>query len=127
MIMTTEKGGAPVKWETPELMQEAINAYYADCELKERPLTVTGLAYALDLTRKGLIDYANKNDEFGNTIKRAKLLVEKFNEERLYGTGQVTGTIFNLKNNFGWKDAQDVNVGGQDGNPVKTNLTVEFV
>jgi hypothetical protein len=123
--MTTEKGGPAVKWETPELMQEAINAYYADCELKEKPLTITGLACALDLTRKGLIDYSNKSDEFGNTIKKAKALVEKFNEEQLYRTGQVTGVIFNLKNNFGWKDAQDVNMGGQaEGVPL--NLKVNW-
>ena len=39
-------------------------------------------------------------------------------EEKLYGSA-VTGVIFNLKNNFGWKDAQDLNLAGQEnGSPI---------
>lgn len=96
--------GRPVKYETPEEMQVIIDQYFKDCkENKEHP-TVTGLALSLNMTRKGLIDYENKdNPEFGNTIKKAKAKVENYIEQRLY-ENNVTGCIFNLKNNFGWKD-----------------------
>ncbi len=57
-------------------------------------------------TRDLLIDYTDK-DEFSDTIKKAKARVEAFNEQRLFGNN-VTGVIFNLKNNFGWKDKTEV-------------------
>lgn len=101
----------PAKYKTPEDMQRVIDQYFADCEERERPLTITGLAAALGMTRKGLLYYEREGvkDEFVPTISKAKLRVEQFNEENLYRTGQVTGVIFNLKNNFGWQDQQDIN------------------
>lgn len=92
----------PVKFETPEQMQEAIDAYFDKCDRDGEVYTVTGLALALDLTRAGLINYSEK-DQFFNTIKRAKQKVEQFNERRLF-EGSPAGVIFNLKNNFGWVD-----------------------
>lgn len=106
-------GGRPVKYKTPEEMQVLIDAYFERCESTygtENPIypTVTGLAIALDLTRTGLLEYCDKSTEFSNTIKAGKARVEHFIEQRLY-SGQATGCIFNLKNNFGWKDSQDIN------------------
>jgi hypothetical protein len=46
--------------------------------------------------------------EFSNTIKKAKQIIEKYNAEQLYRKEQVTGIIFNLKNNFDWKDKSEV-------------------
>lgn len=104
----------PVKWENAENMQVAIDDYFnsieqhnASSENKKHP-TVTGLAIALDLTRTGLIEYCQKNDEFSNTIKKAKAKVEDYIEQRLYYPN-ATGCIFNLKNNFGWEDQSVVN------------------
>jgi hypothetical protein len=119
----------PVKYKTPEDMQGIIDQYFIDCELTydtEKPIypTVTGLALALDLTRQGLLEYCEKSDAFSDTIKKGKARVEHFIEQRLY-SGQATGCIFNLKNNFGWKDSQDVNHGGQKDNPVRTALPEE--
>ena len=110
--------GRPSKYKTAEDMQLAIDAYFAEIDLYNtknaplsRPYTVTGLAMAIDLTRQGLIDYLQRNDgEFIDTIKKAKSKVERFNEEQLYKNGQVTGVIFNLKNNFDWKDKTESDV-----------------
>lgn len=132
--------GAPVKYETAEEMQVLIDGYFTEIDAHNKdailkgfttlikPYTITGLALALDMSRKGLIEYSEKNETFGNTIRKAKGKVERFNEEQLYRNTQVTGIIFNLKNNFKWRDQQDLNHGGQDGdNPVQANLTVTFV
>ena len=124
--------GRPLKYKSPAEMQEAVDRYFLGCKLKgqcingethftdeqlelisnteyTRP-TVTGLALALDLTRQSLIDYEGR-EEFLDTIKKAKARVEEFVEQRLYDPN-ATGCIFNLKNNFGWKDKQELEHSG---------------
>ena len=90
---------------------------------KQQPYTITGLALALGTTRETLIDYENGNrdnkpddenfDEdvelFSDTIKKAKLRCEQFNEAQLFSTSPA-GTIFNLKNNYGWKDKTETDL-----------------
>lgn len=72
--------------------------------------TISGLAYALDTTRRTLLDYEDK-DEYSHTIKRAKQFIEAANEALLVNGGVVpSGVIFNLKNNWGWVDKSEVSV-----------------
>lgn len=109
-------GGRPLKFNSVEELEIAIEAYFqkmnnslyinADGIPVYEPLTITGLALALDTTRKTLMEYEEK-DVFSNTIKKAKTKVENFAEKRLFGSAP-TGAIFALKN-YGWKDTQDVN------------------
>jgi hypothetical protein len=101
-------------------MQEAVDAYFADCDANGEPYTVSGLAYHLGMTTQALRGYEEK-DDFLSTVKRAKQRVEMGLERRLYESSP-TGSIFNLKNNFGWKDAQDHNIGGQADNPLTLNF-----
>ena len=123
------KRGKPRKFKSPEEMQKAIDEYFdeititkTNSEGKEyqkyvRPPTVTGLAYALGTTRKTLLDYQNKyEEEYRNTITRAKTKIEMYSEEQLYrGQGKTNGIQFNLKNNFNWKDKQEVEHSGDMG------------
>lgn len=99
------KIGRPRKWNTPEELQTEIDAYFERCSEKAIPLTITGLALALDTTRETLMDYQN-DDEFSYTVKRAKLRIENAYENRLILNGRA-GDIFALKN-FGWKDKQEI-------------------
>lgn len=103
--MEQNKGGRPRKWNTPEELQEEIDKYFVRCSAEKIPLTITGLALALDTTRETLMDYQN-NDEFSYTVKRAKLMIENAYEQRLIVNGRA-GDIFALKN-FGWKDKQEI-------------------
>lgn len=77
------------------------------------PYTITGLALALDTSRETLLDYEDK-PIFSDTIKRAKVKIENFAERQLFTT-TPTGSIFNLKNNYGWRDKteQDIKHGGE--------------
>jgi len=90
---------------TPRALSAAIDAYFDSRTPSDRP-TVTGLGVALGLTRRQLVDYG-KDDDFAEIIVMAKARVEAFNENRLYD-GNVTGTIFNLKHNFGWEEKRPV-------------------
>ena len=100
--------GRPPMYSDPEEMQELIDAYFASCEEREKPLTMSGLAYALGMDRRTLLDYS-KRDAFLPTLKRARDRVNLYLEERLLsGQGQVAGPIFALKNNAGWVDKQEI-------------------
>jgi hypothetical protein len=102
--------GRPPKFENVAQMQILIDAYFAERETKELPLTVTGLALALDTTRDLLCDYENK-PEYSDTIKRAKAKVADYAEQMLYMGKGAAGPIFALKN-FGWSDKQEVEHSG---------------
>jgi DNA-binding XRE family transcriptional regulator len=111
--------GRPPKFESVESLQKQIDAYFADCVAKDEPYTITGLALALDTTRQTLINYEEK-DEYLDTIKKAKTMVEQYAEKRLF-TGTPTGAIFALKN-FGWKDKQETELTGKDGKDLNPSL-----
>lgn len=100
--------GRPLKYTSVEDMQRDIDKYFAECDEKGKPYTVSGLAYALGTNRQTIINYESK-EEFFDTVKRAKEKIELFNEEMLYSKDvSTTGVIFNLKNNYGWKDKQEI-------------------
>lgn len=82
--------------------------------------TVTGLAVFLNTSRQTLLEYQGevkgreKGEEFADTIKKAKDLIEHQWEQMLQGNN-VTGVIFNLKNNFDWKDKKEQEITNPDG------------
>lgn len=114
-------GGRPLKFKTPEELENAVNQYFAECEVKEKPKTMSGLALALGIDRRTLVNYSDK-DEYFPTIKNARQIVEQQNEEMLVsGKGSATGIIFNMKNNFGWVDKTE-----QENRVILKQALVEF-
>lgn len=122
-------GGKQLKFRTVKELQDKIDAYFESCfrtivnkETQEtervniRPLTVTGLALALETTRQTLLEYQgevegrdDKDPGYADSIKKAKQIIENFAEEKLMERGSNTiGVIFNMKNNWGWKDKTEV-------------------
>ena len=101
--MSKEKNpvGRPLKFTSPEELQERIDDYFENIPDDEKPI-ISGLAYHLDVCTDTLRNYESK-DGFFATIKKAKQRVEMSLEQSLNGNS-VTGSIFSLKNNFGWVD-----------------------
>lgn len=114
--------GRPLKFQNVDELQNKIDNYFASREVENKPVSITGLALALDTTRETLCDYQEK-DEYSDTIKRAKLRVENFYEEKLT-FGAPAGSIFALKN-FDWSDKtqQDTTIKGDKDNPITHNHT----
>jgi len=113
----------PLKYKSVEEIKKVIDEYFNWCNNRlvkiwddkkqvelmvcsPAPYTMSGLARRLGLSRQGLLDYSNR-DEFLDTIKEARERVHEDVETRLMER-QATGAIFNLKNNFGWKDETKV-------------------
>lgn len=118
-------GGRPRKISEKEELQNKINNYFEECEKNKEPYTITGLCMALDICRDTLCEYAKK-DEFSDTIKKAKLKVENYLEKHLITDSSTTGIIFNLKNNFGWSDKQQIEHSGNVNNPFSELSTEEL-
>ena len=96
------------KYKTQEQFQKVIDKYFSDCDKKDKPYTMSGLALALDIDRSTLVRYGEK-DLFASQVKKAKQKVEQQLEENaLLGKGNSTFTIFNLKNNYNWRDNVEV-------------------
>lgn len=119
--MAKGAGGRPLKFKTVQELQEKIDAYFDSCWIEKtddngntlniqvRPYTITGLANAIGIDRKTLLEYQER-DEFSNTVKEAKRKVAQYVEEYLFMGKNQTGAIFNLKNNFDWKDKTETDV-----------------
>ncbi len=101
-------GGRPLIYNSVEELEPLIEDYFKSVRYESEEGKVSyrpgmaGLAYALGIDRKTLTNYSHK-EEFFPAIKRARDRVEVALEANLYNNS-VTGTIFNLKNNFGWVD-----------------------
>lgn len=109
--------GRPKKYNKAEDMQVIIDQYFADCDTKGKPYTICGLANALDMDRVTLLEY-QKDDDYSNTIKRAKMKCQQYAEEYLFTGKNAAGVIFNLKNNYSWRDKNETELTGKDGSPL---------
>lgn len=96
-----------LKYKTEKELKEAINKYFNKCDEEGKHYTMTGLALSLGIDRTTLVRYGDR-DLFATLIKNAKAKVEEQLEESLYRLGNNSGVIFNLKNNYGWKDNVEV-------------------
>lgn len=97
-----------LKYKDEKELKKAIDNYFKKCDEQNKPYTMSGLALSLGIDRSTLIRYGDR-DLFATLIKEAKAKVETMLEENLYRLGNNSGIIFNLKNNYGWKDSVEVN------------------
>lgn len=98
--------GRPLKIQTLEELETKIDEYFNNCDAKQKPYTMSGLALALDIDRDTLMNYEDKVEYVG-TIARAKERCHEFAEGQLFGKA-ANGAAFSLKNNWGWEDRSKV-------------------
>ena len=105
---------------TADDIENKINDYFNYCNENSKPFTMRGLDLFLDCSRTTLYQYENELIKFHNmseedklrimnAVKKAKRMVETYQEEQWFIGKSPVGTIFSLKNNFNWKDAQEIN------------------
>lgn len=92
------------KYEDADFLKKKMDSYFVKSNY---PWTISGLCLHLDITRETLCNY-EKDENYFDAIKKAKLKIENYAEKLLFSSVTFTpGIVFNLKNNFGWKDKQD--------------------
>lgn len=134
--------GRPLKFRSAKALQMKIDEYFDSCDNNTapvmtktgaivdmpspKPYTITGLALALDTSRQTLLNYAER-EEYFDTIRKAKLRIENYVEESLWTPKITSGVIFNLKNNFGWVDKQNVEHSGETTQNVNNNMDLSHL
>lgn len=109
----------PVKFKTPEEMQELIDNYFETCDNRKKeivtkqgevitvkmpaPYHITGLCLHLDITNETLNQYQLK-DRFSEPITRAKKKCEAYAVDQLFEGNKGNKADFVLTNNFNWKN-----------------------
>ena len=109
--MAAEKGNDyALKYKDEKELEKGIEEYFEDCDKREKPYTISGLAYSLGIDRRTLLNYS-KNEKFFPFVKKAKDRVQKQIEENATdGTWNSTFAIFSLKANYKWDDGNKVQV-----------------
>lgn len=87
--------------------EQAVDANDQPVFRQVEPYMITGLALELNLDRRTLINYS-RDSKFFPAIKKAKTIIEDYTSRELFRSSNVTGIIFNLKNNWGWKDKKEI-------------------
>lgn len=115
-------GGRPPAFKDVKTLQEAIDKYFLDCDSHTKqmpiwtgkttevvevrdpyPYTMGGLAYALGINRRTLMNYTKK-EKFFPTVMEARRRVIADQERLLLKGGNAYGAAFALKNNDQWED-----------------------
>lgn len=123
MVGGQEGNTNALKYDNEEVLKELIDKYFQECDEKKLPYTMSGLAYALKIDRKTLINYG-KRESFSTLISEAKDRIQKQLEENaLTGKYNAQFTMFNLKNNYGWQDKQEVEAKVDSSVDIKIELS----
>lgn len=105
--------GRAFLYDDPLVLKERIEDYFVVMKEENRPPTMSGLAVHLNISRSTLINYEKhypSNKDLFHAIKFARARVESSLDEKIVSGMPATGLIFNLKNNFGWKDQMQLDV-----------------
>lgn len=116
--------GRPLAFTSVEELDAKINGYFVSLGENE-PATMTGLAIALDVDRKTILNYSEKLEYFPS-IARAKARCEVYAEKQLFIGRNPSGAQFALTNNYdSWenKSKQDTTLKGDKENPVEVHHT----
>lgn len=92
------------------------------------PPSVSGICVALEIDRSTFDNYANDENhpEYGKVINWAKQLIRAYLEEELLTRRKgIQGVIFNLQNNFDWRDKREVELGEGAQKVMSSSLSLE--
>lgn len=120
------------KYTSQEQIEKVINDYFDNAcfdykivdgqqtneRYQSRPYTITGLCLHLGVSKQCFYEMINR-DDIGDSLKKARMRIENYTEEQLFrSNGNVTGIIFNLKNNYNWVDKKEIENNYPNGVPI---------
>lgn len=129
--------GRPKKY-TRKGLEKAVEGYFASISRDaggeawaaeyKRPPTVGGLCLYLGIDRSTWQNYADRrlHPELQEITAYAKMRMETYLEEQLLTREKnVQGLIFNLQNNYGWREKREVELGGETREAVSSGVQAQ--
>ena len=116
-----------IEYRSPAVLREMINSYFDECDALDIPYTISGLCLSIGYSRGRFLS-TNDDNELGDVVSQAKLLIEQQIEYRLSKDDKPAGLVFALKN-LGWDDRQQLDLGasGNSGEAKDMKYTIEVV
>lgn len=98
--------GRPRLYQDHDSFAAKVDEYFAVQKAEGKRPNIAGLSYFMGFADKqSFPHYATYGEDFSLTVNKAKLLMEDDRVQALTLKDSFTpGIIFDLKNNFGWKD-----------------------
>ncbi len=118
------KGG----WKSVRQLENRVQDYFSLCDEENKPYTLAGICVHLGISREKAkkylaCEYDTENARFSEVLRLAFLKVEAYAEENLFSAKSATGTIFSLRNNFGWIDKREQAEDTEEG----LDVTIEVI
>lgn len=112
-------GGRPLKFKTPDEIQDKWDEYIESIAGKDTPRILAFCVYA-GINKDTFQEYKNK-EGFSVPIKGMLDTCEAALEAMLHDNNRrnIIGPIFALKNNFNWKDKQEIDANLTGGVTIK--------
>lgn len=108
----TTKLGRPRIWPTPEDLLKECEAYFEKAKEEKDPIHIEGLCAHLNVARNTLLNYSKAEgfEEYFKVVEWAKgQILSDLVTRSMTGKHNPAGTIFNLKNNYGYTDKTEIN------------------
>lgn len=113
-----------LKYDNIDDLHAGIEAYFADCEKRNAPYTLSGLAYALNIDVSTLRNYGHM-ELFSDEITRARARCRQYAHEAAYDRDKCRGATFDLSANYGMSERQQLDLGNADGEPFKIDSVAD--
>lgn len=113
--------GLEKRFKNADELLAAAEDYLVRIEQEKKTPTMAGLALALGFrSRQALLNYAKAPgyEDFHDALSYLRLRLEALLEERLIAPDckNVVGLIFNMKNNYGYSDKQEISMESKNMN-----------
>jgi hypothetical protein len=105
-------GGHPPAFVDVQVLELGVLEYFNQCEVNKREPSHVGLAQYLGVPKRTLNEYTRKPG-YSSVLEMAKERIEDILCSKLSDKGYATaGIIFNLTNNYGWKQPNQIEHSG---------------
>ena len=111
-----------IKYKDPKVLKKKCEEYFKYADDKKEFYTVPGLALFLGFcTRQAVFEYLQKEASLASVMRQAVLTIEDQRVQQLLGNGNTAGKIFDLVNNFDYKNEYRAKIGGT-GDPLSVSV-----
>ena len=115
-----------LKYSNVDDLDNGIDDYFADCERRDAPYTLSGLAFWLNIDSKTLYNYGKDNCCYFPSISRARERCKQYAHESLYNRDKANGAKFDLSANYGMSERTQIDLGNAGGQPLQITTLTEL-